>query len=304
LLSDFDISEDLLYPSLKEMLTQINPEAITAFGDTYSHLEVVQQAAPKGIHVMVEKPLAVSLEHALEMERLANDHNILLLTNYETSWYPSNHKAKELYEADQIGEIRKVIVRDGHRGPKKIGVNGEFLKWLTDPKLNGGGSLTDFGCYGANLMVWLTNGEKPLAVTAITQQFQPESNPKVEDEATIIVQYPNSQLIIQASWNWPIGRKDMEIYGLTGAIFSDNRNQLRVRMAEGYDGFDETIYDLPELNNPYRDPFLFLTAAVKGEIDIPRFDVYSLENNMMVMQILDAAIQSAQTHKTIFLEEK
>ncbi len=304
LMGDFGIPDDSLYPSLEEMLENIEPEAITAFGDTYSHLDVVKQAAPKGIHVMVEKPLAVSLEHALEMERLAQDNNILLLTNYETSWYPSNHKAKELFESDQIGEIRKVVVRDGHRGPKKIGVSDEFLEWLTDPKLNGGGSLTDFGCYGANLMTWLSNGERPLAVTAITQQLQPENNPKVEDEATIIVQYPDAQLIIQASWNWPIGRKDMEVYGLTGAIFSDNRNQLRVRMAEGYDGFDETVYDLPELDNPYRDPFLFLDAAVKGGLDIPEYDVYSLENNMIVMEILDAARRSAETNQTIFLKDK
>ncbi len=303
LMGDFGIPKNLLFPSLEEMLDQIDPEALTAFGDTYAHLDVVRRAAPKGIHIMVEKPLAVSLEHAQEMERLAKENDILLLTNYETSWYPTNHKAKELYQADQVGEIRKLVVRDGHRGPKKIGVSVEFLDWLTDPKLNGGGSLTDFGCYGANLMTWITEGQRPIAVTAIAQQLQPENNPKVEDEATIIVQYPTSQLIIQASWNWPIGRKDMELYGLTGAIFSDNRNQLRVRMAEGYDGFDETVYDLPELDNPYRDPFLFLSAVVRGEMKTPSYDVYSLENNMLVMEILDAARRSSEENRTIFFEE-
>jgi len=106
----------------------------------------------------------------------------------------------------------------------------------------------DFGCYGANLMTWLTAGERPISVTAITQQLQPQNNPKVEDDATIIVNYPDKQLIIQASWNWPIGRKDMEIYGQTGVIYADNRNQLRIRMAEGYDGFEEEKMELPELD--------------------------------------------------------
>src|SRR5690606_23084658 len=136
-------------------------EAIVAFGTIYEHLEVVKVAAPKGIHVMVEKPLAVSMEHAAIMDSLARKHNIHLLTNYETSWYPSNHKANELLKQGRVGDLRKVVIRDGHRGPKKIGVNSEFLDWLVDPVQNGGGALTDFGCYGANLMTWMLQGKKP-----------------------------------------------------------------------------------------------------------------------------------------------
>src|SRR5690606_40596134 len=105
----------------------------TAFGTIYEHLNVVKVCAPKGIHVMVEKPLAVSLDHARKMEALAKKYNIHLLTNYETTWYASNHKARELLNEGAIGDIRKVVVRDGHKGPKQIGVNNEFLNWLTDP---------------------------------------------------------------------------------------------------------------------------------------------------------------------------
>lgn len=302
LCANYGISTELLYSDLNSMLEQVSPEAITAFGNTFEHLEVVQNAAPKGIHVMVEKPLAVSIAHAQEMQQLARKHGIHLLTNYETSWYPTNHLAKELVAEDQVGSIRKVVVRDGHRGPKKIGVGKEFLDWLTDPKLNGGGALMDFGCYGANLMTWINQGQRPISVMAITQQLQPENNPEVEDEATILVQYPNSQLIIQASWNWPIGRKDMEIYGLKGAIFADNRYDLRIRMAEGYDDFEEKKIKLPELESAYRDPFILLKAVVRSDFALPKFDLYSLENNMIVMEILDAAKESAESGKTIYLK--
>ena len=96
LCKNYGISTDLIYPNLELLLEKIQPEAITAFGNTFDHLAVVQKAAPKGIHVMVEKPLAVSLEHALQMQTLAKSHGIHLLTNYETSWYPTNHFAKEL----------------------------------------------------------------------------------------------------------------------------------------------------------------------------------------------------------------
>jgi predicted dehydrogenase len=295
------LSMDLIFESLEEMLEKTNPEAVTGFGTTFAHLEIVQKCAPRGVHVMVEKPLAVSLTHAREMAALAQKHQIHLLTNYETSWYATNEKAQELYKAGKIGEARKIIVRDGHRGPKKIGVGSEFLEWLTDPELNGAGALMDFGCYGANLTTWLLDGKRPLSVTAITQQLNPADNPKVDDEATIILTYPNSQTIIEASWNWPIGRKDMEIYGLTGAIFSDNAKQLRVRMAKGYDGFDEEKMELGSRAAPFDDPFSVLMAVVRGKTKLSSFDPYSLENNLIVMEILEAARESAKAGRTIFL---
>jgi len=297
-------SMDIVFDTPQKLIEAKEVDAVTAFGTIYDHLSIVEFFAPKGIHVMVEKPLAVSLDHAKKMEALARRHNIHLLTNYETTWYPTNHKAYELVRKDSvIGAIRKISVRDGHKGPKKIGVNEEFLEWLTDPRLNGGGALMDFGCYGANLMTWLMDGKKPNSVTAVTQQLQKENNPKVDDEAIIILEYDQSVGIIQASWNWPMGRKDMEIYGLKGAIYSDNRHELRIRLAEGYDGYIEESLKLEERKAPLDDPFSFFAAAVKNEIQISPNDLSSLENNMIVMEILEAALKSAKLNKTIRLEK-
>lgn len=295
------LSMDLVFASLEEMLEKTKPEAVTGFGTTFAHLEIVQKCAPRGVHVMVEKPLAVSLAHAREMAALAQKHQIHLLTNYETSWYATNEKAHQLLHAGQIGETRKIVVRDGHRGPKKIGVGPEFLEWLTDLDLNGAGALMDFGCYGANLSTWLLEGQRPISVTAIIQQLNPADHPKVDDEATIILTYPKSQTIIEASWNWPIGRKDMEIYGLTGAIFSDNANQLRVRMAKGYDGFEEEKMDLGARSAPFDDPFSVLKSVIRRKTTLTAFDPYSMENNLIVMEILEAARESAATGKTVYL---
>ncbi len=294
-------SMDLVYNTLEEMISVTRPEAVTAFGTIKAHLEVVETCAPKGIHVMVEKPLAVSLAHAKKMEALAKKHNIHLLTNYETTWYPTNHKAHELLKEGKVGELRKVIVRDGHRGPVKLGINQEFLDWLLDPDENGAGALMDFGCYGANLMTWLLRGKKPLSVTAVTQQLQKENHPKVDDEANIILTYDTSTALIQASWNWPMGRKDMEVYGLTGAIYADNRNDLRVRIAEGYDGYQEEKQKLPELEAPFNDPFSLFAAVIRGKIKLKPYSLSSLENNMVVMEILEAAKESAKSRKTVQL---
>lgn len=296
-------SMSIVFNTIEEMISTTHPEAVTAFGTIYEHLKVVETCAPLGIHVMVEKPLAVNLKHAKKMEALAEKYNIHLLTNYETTWYPSNHKAYNLMKSGTIGDLRKVIISDGHKGPKKIGVNSEFLKWLIDPVQNGGGAIMDFGCYGVNLMTWLQNGQKPKTVTAVTQQHQKENNPKVDDDATIILTYDNSSAIIQASWNWPIGRKDMEIFGLDGIIYVDNRNNLRVRIAEGYDGYKEESYNLEDRQSPLDDPFALFSAVIKNEIILKPYDPSSLKNNMIVMEILEAARKSAKTKRTIEINE-
>ena len=292
-----------VFSTMDAMLAATKPEAIAAFGSIREHLSVVETAAPKGIHVMVEKPLAINMTHAQKMYDLAKEHDIHLLTNYETTWYPTNHKVKAALDNNEVGELRKVIVRDGHKGPAKLGINSEFLEWLLDPNENGGGAIIDFGCYGANLMTWLMKGQKPLSVTAVTQQLQPENNPLVDDEATIILTYPKAQANIQGSWNWPIGRKDMEVYALNGVLYADNRSQFRKRIAKGYDDFDEKVETLSARPYPLDDPFSFFKAVINQEVTMTQYDLSSLENNMIVMQILDAARESAASGKTVILSK-
>ena len=291
----YDMS--IVYNSLEEMVEKTKPEGVLAFNSIYDHLKVVEVCAPKGIHVMVEKPLAVSTEHAEKMINLAKTHNTLLLTNYETTWYSSNQKAFQMTVSEQtIGDIRKVIVCDGHRGPKEIGVNAEFLEWLTDPVLNGGGAVVDFGCYGANLMTWLMKNQAPISVSATLQQIKPDVYPKVDDEATIVLTYPKAQAIIQASWNWPVDRKDMEIYGVTGYIKALNATDFNYRLSRGSAVVQEK---LPVLQEPFNEPFRYFSAAIRGEIKISEYDLSSPDNNLLVVKILDAAKESAKTKQTV-----
>lgn len=294
-----DLSMELVYESMEAMMQSVQPEAVTAFGSIYEHLEVVQFFAPLGIHVMVEKPLAVSMKHAIAMKELAEKHQIHLLTNYETSWYAANKRAYDMVQAGELGVLRKVIVRDGHQGPIEIGVNQEFLDWLTDPVQNGGGAVTDFGCYGANLVTWLNKGVKPIAVSAITQTYKPDKYPKVDDEAVILLEYEHMTAILEASWNWPFNRKDMEVYGATGYVISDNGSQLRMRLSEA-DAL--STHQIEPLEAPLDDPFALLAAVVQDGLTIPDHDVSALENNMIVMEILDAALKSAKTGKKVYLK--
>ncbi len=298
----FKFDKALLHTDLEKMLDAVKPEAVVAFGSIYDHMMVVEACAPRGIHVMVEKPLATNLKHALRMEALAKKHRIHLLTNYETSWYATTEKIYRLVnDSNYVGNIRKMVIHDGHKGPKEIGVNKEFLDWLTDPVQNGGGALIDFGCYGANLSTWLMKDEKPISVTAVTQQFKPGIYPKVDDEATIVVAYPSSQSIIQASWNWPFSRKDMEVYGETGYLIAVNGGTLRLRNKESE---PERSMQLAAADlGVYEDPISYFADVLRNKIQVQKNGLYSLENNVMVMRILDAARESARTGKTIVFKK-
>ena len=294
-------SMDIVYDTMEEMIDHAKPEAVTAFNTIYGHLEVVEYCAPKGIHVMVEKPLAVNWEHARKMIELAKKHKIHLLTNYETSWYASNYAAYDsIFNSGKIGDIRKIVFRTGHQGPIEIGCNPEFLEWLTDPVLNGGGALTDFGCYGANLTTWLMHGANPISVSCIVQQIKPHMYPKVEDEATIVLTYPNSQVIIQASWNWPYNIKDMKIYGNEGYIFCINSSDMEVLEKGNKESVEIKAAPLPKRVN---DPFALFQQVIQEDFSLPPFSPSSIENNILVMQILEAARISATTNKTIIWDE-
>ncbi len=298
----FKFSPDLIYHDLEQMLDKVKPDAVVAFGSIYDHLAVVEACAPRGIHVMVEKPLAVNMEHATRMAELAEKNHIFLLTDFETSWYPTTAKSMEMVKDENfVGKLRKVVIHDGHQGPKEIGCNKVFLDWLTDPVLNGGGAIVDFGCYGANLMTALTNGEKALSVTAVTRQFKPDIYPKVDDEATIIVSYPESQCIIQASWNWPFSRKDMEIYGETGYVIAENKTDLKIRGKN--DKTENKMKITAENIAVYEDPFTYFADVIHKKITMPEFGLYALKNNVEVVRILDAAKESAKTGKTVFLKK-
>src|SRR5690606_14469361 len=259
----YQLSKDLFYTDLGEMLDKVQPEAVSAFGAISEHVTVVRACAPRKIHVMVEKPLATSYEDAKEIQILADQNKIHVLTNFETSWYESNQQIKRLVEQDSLGVIRKLMVNDGHQGPKEIGVSKEFFEILTDKSKNGAGALVDFGCYGANLSSWLMDGQKPISVTAVIHQNKPEIYQNVDDESTIILQYPNAQCVIQGSWNWTFARKDMEVYGTKGYAIARDANTLRTRFSEKQ---QEQVVNLQQRAYPYNDHFSLIAAVISGTV--------------------------------------
>jgi len=144
------------------------------------------------------------------------------------------------------------------------------------------------------------DGETPVSVTAVTNTNKPQVYPKVDDEATIIVQYVNKQVVIQASWNWPYNRKDMQIYGQSGYVFCKDASSMTIQKTGETKPTDFTASPLSENQH---DAFSYFANVIRGNIKPQPFDLSSLPNNEMVVKILEAAKVSAKTGRKVVWEE-
>lgn len=294
--AQYGVAPAQLFADLDTLITTAKPEALLVNTNTFDHLAVVEVAARRGVHVIVEKPLAVSTAHARAIEAAARRGNIHVLVNYETTWYRSQRTIWRMMKEQQTGgRIRKIVAMDGHHGPKEIGVQPEFFDWLTDPVRNGAGALYDFGCYGANIATWLLDNARPLRVTAVTQRHKPAIYPKVDDESTIVIEYDGAQAIVQGSWNWPDHRKDLEVYTESAAAWATGGNALKTKV-RGQPIVDTPVEDWPA---DERDVLSYLSAVVRGRL--APAGPSSLVNNVIVSEILDAARESARTGRPVTL---
>jgi len=293
----FQLDAKLFYTDLEKMLNEQHPDAVLVYTAIGDHRKIIEAAAKHGVNSMVEKPLATTLEDALAIREAAGKYHVQVLVNYETTWYASNREVYDEVAKGKFGDVRRIVVHDGHEGPKEIGVEPEFLEWLTDPAKNGAGALFDFGCYGADLATVLMHGQAPVSVSAVAQTEKPDIYPKVDDEATVILRYPKAQAVLMPSWNWPFSRKDMEVYGVTGYAITVGADRLRVRYAGEK---TETLTTAPAVPAAESNSLDYLAGVLRGEIK-PNGDASSLETNMVVVQILDAARKSAETGKAVAL---
>lgn len=272
-------------------------EAIACFTSTDRHLEVARLAAALKLPMMMEKPLATTNEDARAMAKLAADVGIPIFVNYETTWYRSHGEIWRFFKEEKAGgKIRKMVAMDGHQGPKEIGVGADFLDWLTDPQRNGAGALFDFGCYGANLMTWMMDNQRPLRVVASVKRNKPEIYARVDDEATILVEYEGAQGIIEGSWNWPFSRKDFEVYGERAYANAFGGNLVRRRKAGA--AAEEAIVPM-ELAQDEADSISYLKAVARRRMKAGGLS--GIENNLIATEILVAARESVRTGRMISL---
>ncbi len=283
LAAKYKLDPSLYSSDLGAMLDTTKPEAVSVMGSIKDHLAAVEACAPRGVHLLLEKPLAFTTVDAQRMSDLAQEHKVLVLTNFETSWYASIREAKHMVDSGAMSPIRKMVFRHGHKGPKEIGCSPEFLAWLTDPVQNGGGAIVDFGCYGAVLSTWMMNGERPISVTATATTLKPAIYPHVDDDATIILTYPTATATIQASWAWTHDNKEADFYTERGSIHAAKWDELETRAENAPPVNVKPAAKPPELENEWT----YLRKAVRGECEVDPLS--SLETNLIVADILDQA---------------
>ena len=281
------------YSDYVQMLDEAKPEAVLVTTENDRHLEILRECAKRHIHYSTEKPMATNAADAREMERLANQAGIKVMVNYWNAWVAPTHELFHRVQAGQVGPVQKIIVQYGHAGPKEIGVSEYFAKWLYDPAKNGGGAIMDFGCYGAEWALWLKG--RPSQVSAIAQKLKVEQHNKVDDDATIILDYPDGEVIIEASWNWPYSMGQVQVFGTKGSLlataselFYRSANEGEAKMAlEG----QRIALDPPPKETS--NPISYFVDCIRH--DKPIEDPLSTKLNVQVMEILDAARESVRT---------
>lgn len=288
--------EELFVSDYRKMLDEAKPDIVWAFVENNRHLEIVQACAPRRIHVMFEKPLAATFADAAAIRRLAEQHRIQVMTNYQMAWWPSNYAARREASSGTLGKVWRLRGIVGHGGPGSSGPRSKyFFEWLTDPVRNGGGALIDFGCYNALWSLWFLG--RPEKVYAHVNHLRPEVFPKVEDNSTMILSYKEGVGLFEGSWDLPRSFQDLEIFGLKASLMV-TRDGAELRTGR------EAARALPlEALPPERaEPVAHMVHAIRtGE---PLADLVSLEMNVQVVEILEAAKESVRTGRAIPLPRR
>lgn len=281
------------YSDYVRMLDEAKPDAVIVTTENDKHLEILRECAKRHIHYSTEKPMAPTGAEAKEMDRLANQAGIKLMVNYWNAWVAPTHEIFHRVHDGEVGPAQKIVVRYGHQGPKEIGVSKYFADWLYDPVKNGGGAIMDFGCYGAEWALWLKG--RPTRVYAVAQKLKTEQHNNVDDDATIVLEYPDATAIIQASWDWPYDNGQVEVFGPKGSLLATGEDLFRRTASDdtgktGLEGQRITLGAAPkETNNPVS---YFVDAIRRNK---PIEDPLSARLNVQVMEILDAARESVRT---------
>ncbi len=291
------VPEALLFTSYTKMLDQTKPDIVWAFVENNRHLEIAKLCAPRRINLIFEKPLASTYADALQMRALAAKYGIRIMTNYQMAWWPSNYAAKAAVDHGDIGTVYRLHGVVGHGGPGSDGVRSKyFFDWLTDPVKNGAGALMDFGCYNALWSIWYLG--MPSTVYATAEHLRPERFPKVEDNATLVLGYPNAIGIFEGSWDLPHGMQDLEVFGRAGdpdrqpgSLYVTGR---QVDLSSGHDKHQLTLSPLPEGEN---EPIAYMTARIRENKPIE--GLTAIDINVQVIHIIDLAKESIKTGSAV-----
>ncbi|MBZ5562939.1 MAG: Gfo/Idh/MocA family oxidoreductase [Acidobacteriia bacterium] len=287
------------YADYVQMLDEAKPEAVIVTTANDRHLAILRECAKRHIHHSTEKPMAASGADAREMLRLAHEAKIKLMVNYWNAWAPATQEAYRRLKEGGLGPVQKMIIEFGHQGPKEIGTSKYFTEWLYDPAKNGAGALMDFGCYGADWALWVKG--RPRRVYAYSLKLKTAQHNAVEDDAVVLLEYPDATAVLLPSWDWPYGLGQAQFFGPKGSflVMGDGLLFAPAKSEIGAQDVAGKPVECPSLPPEKRNPIAYFLYCVRNNKPIE--GMVAPELNVGVNEIIDAAKESIRTGRAVEL---
>lgn len=296
---DFDVSR--LYRNFKEMLEKERLDAVLVCTENSRHADVVELAAERGLHVMMEKPMSANLEQAERILRATRRYEVKVMVNYPTTWSPAIQYARCMVQDGVIGRLFHIRFRAAHAGPREIGCSPYFYSWLYDKRLNGAGAFMDYCCYGVNIALWFLN-RKPRSVIA-TLGTLARTYLTVDDNAMLLMEYEDALGVAEASWS-QVGEyptRGLVVNGLNGSMFVEKEVvYLSTLEKEGdYRRVKRELLTPPPSPEGWRSgPEYFVKRILEDKPIEPPLNV---EFNREVQELLEAGLKSAIGGRRVYL---
>jgi predicted dehydrogenase len=283
-----------VFADYSELLDSVALDAVYIYADNRQGADLAVQAAARGLHIMIEKPMASTLAGADRMRGAAHAAGVQLMVNWPTAWRPHIQYALQLIDAGRIGEIFQVNYRAAHAGPRELGCSPYFSEWLYDPQRNGAGALMDYCCYGAALTCRLLG--LPSRVTAVSGRLRKIDLP-AEDNAVLIMQHARAISTSTASWTQS-GHMSSYVpmfYGSAGTLILQN-GEVWLADAAHEDGVK---LDLPPPDPGQANSAAYFLGRIRsGE---PISGLCSADVGLMAQEVLEAGLRSVAEGRTISL---
>lgn len=293
------VGDGLVFTDYAKMLDQTKPDIVWAFVENNRHLEIAKACATRHINLIFEKPVADNYEDAKQIRELAAKYNIRVMTNYQMAWWPANYAAKAAVDHGDIGTVYRLHGVVGHGGPGSEGVrNKYFFAWLTDPVKNGAGALMDFGCYNALWSLWYLG--MPSSVYASVQHLRPDRFPKVEDNATLVLSYPNAVGVFEGSWNLPRSFQDLEVFGRPDGVKTPGSVYMAHSGVELMQGKEKKELALDPLPADEAEPVAYMVSRMQANKPIE--GMTAMDINVDVIHIIDLAKESVKTGRAVVVK--
>lgn len=232
------------YSSYEDLLENETLDAVYIFASNRLSEDLTVMACERGLHCLVEKPMASSLAGAQRMTAAADAGGVRLMINWPFTWWPQLRHGIAMAQAGEIGQLWQVKYRAAHQGPVELGCSRQFCEWLYDKEENGAGALMDYCCYGAVLADVLLG--KPDAVRGTTIRTGLKPDLALEDNAILVLTYPHAFATTEASWT-QIGKLtsySTTLYGSEGTLLIEPDHDGRIFLATSATP-DGTALDIP-----------------------------------------------------------